>query len=294
METYRLRYFSAVARTGSMRQAAELLRISPAALSKAISLLEHDLRTKLLLPSGRGVILSEAGQRLAGKIEPLLEQLERLGEELRTGRIESKASLRIASFEVFTTWLLGPILEKHFPEVPVLVHELLPGKMESAVAEGIVDLAISYLPIPLASLDHLKIATLEMAVYAKRGAFEKTPFESLPFAIPISPVTGSPNKVRGLDGWPDDKIPRNVRYRVTLMETALELCRRSMAVAYLPSPVVKFHNECVKERFALERLAMPKIAERATRQDVYLIKRKSDAEDPVFKRLAAAIRILCR
>jgi DNA-binding transcriptional LysR family regulator len=40
MDTNRLRYFLVVCETGSVRKAADLLHVSPAALSKAIKILE--------------------------------------------------------------------------------------------------------------------------------------------------------------------------------------------------------------------------------------------------------------
>ncbi len=48
MDTGRLRYFCAVARTGSLRRAAELVKVSPPALSKAIKLLESECGVRLI------------------------------------------------------------------------------------------------------------------------------------------------------------------------------------------------------------------------------------------------------
>lgn len=268
------------------------MHITPAALSKSIGVLEKELGKKLILPSGRGIVISDVGLRFAARAEPIVTEFGRLKEN--TNDKPEIVPTRIASFEVFTTWLLGPVIEKHFPGTPVLVHEMLPGQMETAIAEGIADIGITYLPIPSPHVEHLKVALIEMGVYGLKDRFSKVPFEDLPFVIPISPVSGSPNKVRGLDGWPDDKVIRRILYRVTLMESAMELCRRGLAVAYLPTPVVQKHNDNVREKFALVPLTFPKIPKLRTCQDVYMIKRKSDVESPQFKRFASTIRILCQ
>lgn len=56
----------------------------------------------------------------------------------------------------------------------------------------------------------------------------------LSFVVPIHPAEGTPSKVIGPDGWPDHLIERQIKYRVTMMESAMELCREGHAVAYLP------------------------------------------------------------
>jgi DNA-binding transcriptional LysR family regulator len=116
------------------------------------------------------------------------------------------------------------------------------------------------------------------------------PFAELPFVIPVSRVEGTPSKVRGLDGWPDDRIPRNVRYRVTLMETALALTRRGLAAAYLPHFVVERHNRVAKGDGELHELFSP--LKGVALQPVYASKRKTDPEGPAFKALCRVLRTL--
>src|SRR4051812_7886033 len=119
MELNQLRYFSTVAKTGSMRKAAELLHVTPAALSKSICTLERELGEKLILPSGRGIIISDIGNRFAVRAESILADLENLKQT--SHRKPSLELLRLASFEVFTTWLLAPIVKKLSSDVPILI-----------------------------------------------------------------------------------------------------------------------------------------------------------------------------
>ncbi len=100
-----------------------------------------------------------------------------------------------------------------------------------------------------------------------------------------------PHKVKGLDGWPDDKIPRNIKYQVELMETAMEFCRKGVAVAYLPRFVVDLHNEQVKSQFRLSEIKSPR-GVKGDKQSVYIMKRKSDIEHPVFRKIANTLRHL--
>ena len=132
---------------------------------------------------------------------------------------------------------------------------------------------------------------VKMEIFGRKGQFTSTEFKELPFAAPISPVQGTPNKVLGLDGWPDDKILRNIRYQVAMMESALELCRQGLAVAYLPTFVAQLHNEHTKPASQLAKLNSPRGLTNKG-QPVYLIKRKSDVETPFMRSLAKALRAI--
>jgi len=138
----------------------------------------------------------------------------------------------------------------------------------------------------------MKITKIEMGIYGLKGKFRNPVFSELPFVVPVTPVVGTPTRVAGLDGWPDHLAPRKITYEVTLLESALELCRGGFAVAYLPKFVVRLHNQTVSPRKQLERLSTKQEASIAP-QDVYLIKRKSDAEGANAKKLARIIREVC-
>jgi DNA-binding transcriptional LysR family regulator len=96
-----------------------------------------------------------------------------------------------------------------------------------------------------------------MGIFGRVKQNESLDYGALKFVIPVTPIEGSPNKVRGLDGWPDDAFPRQVRYQVQMLETALGLCRRGLAVAYLPKFLVRLHNQTVRPSFALHEMPLP-------------------------------------
>lgn len=77
-----LRYFRAVARTGSIRAAADMLNVAPSAVSRQILKLEHELGAQLFDRQPRGVVLTEAGELLAGFTHDAFLQFERVRSEL--------------------------------------------------------------------------------------------------------------------------------------------------------------------------------------------------------------------
>lgn len=294
MDTNRIRYFLSLVRTGSVTKAAELHHISPPALSKAIKVFESELNEKLIVPDGRGILLTDRARALAPALEEIINKLDGIVEktDLTADSSEENKPLRISTFEVFSTHFMERVLSGAFDQRNCHIHELTPGRMEQSVANRDSDFALTYIPIPHPELDHLRVQSIEMGVYGLKGKFNHTPEEERPFVIPTTPVEGSPNKVRGLDGWPDDAFPRLIRYRVGMLETALGVCRRGLAVAYIPKFIAKLHNEVVKPEFALEEKSLPnKFPNR--KEYVYLVKRKTDLEDDVAKKLGAALRRLC-
>lgn len=287
----RMRYFLSLARTGSITRSAELHRISAPAFSKAIRLFEAEVGHKLTVPSGRGLILTDYARSLVPSIESIIQKVD----ELKMGAVAIKPKgkrLRVATFEVFSTYFMTKALKEYFEDYSCELQEAIPGKMEEMVATGKVDLALTYIPIPHPELDHLKVQEIEMGIFGNKQLLEKRNYSTVPFVAPMSPVEGSPNKVRGLDGWPDDAFPRNTTFQVAMMETALGLCRAGLAVAYLPKFVVSIHNEIVKPSLQIKELPLPPQFSK-TRSFVYLIKRKTDLEGTESKRLAQAIRKFC-
>jgi DNA-binding transcriptional LysR family regulator len=280
-----------MAQTGNMKRAGEILRVSPPALSKAMRVLEDEVGTKLWIRDGRRTILTDGGKRLLKRAPALVDDMRGLIEELKTGT-EGPQAVRIGTFEVFSTYFLSFLDRLGWTNHSLELHELLPGEVERYVAQGALDIGITYLPVPDPALDFIRVTSIEMGVFARKGALKGVAQPDLPFVIPVTPLQAIPTKVRGLDGWPDDAYRRKIAHRVTLLESALELCRQGRAAGYFPVFIAKEHNRRVKAEYQLERRKSP-YADRTCRADVFLVKRKSDEESATFRQLARAIRSIC-
>lgn len=240
MDLNQLRYFSVVAETGSIRRAAELLHLTPTALSKAVKVLEREVGVALVRPQGRGIALTDEGRHLARRAGPVLADLAGLPSELTT-RTVAGPMLRYASHEVFGTYFTRPLLAAMPPGAGIEHRYLPPGEIEASVLSGESDIGISYILMPSAGLELELIAEVPMGIFGLPELGELS-FEELAFAAPARPTIGSPVRPQSLDGWPDDRVPRTIRYRITTTELALELCRQGRAAAYFPSFVIALHN----------------------------------------------------
>jgi DNA-binding transcriptional LysR family regulator len=291
MNLARLEYFITVAQTGGLRRASEILHVSPPALSKAMKLLEDEMEIKLWVKDGRRILLTDAGKALLKRAPNMIDNLKNLKESLHQ-KTSAQTTLRIGTFEVFSTYFLNFLDRLQWNDVALELHELLPGEVEKYVASGDLDYGITYLPVPTPDLDFIKVTAIEMGVFTRKGAFKNVAQTDLPFVIPATPFQGVPTKVRGLDGWPEDAYQRKVLHRVTLMESALELCRQGRVAGYFPAFVVNAHNTRVCQDRELERRKSP-YGGRVCQADVFLVKRKSCEETHIVRKLAKAIRVVC-
>lgn len=288
MDIDRVRYFNVFSEAGSLVKASEILHISQPALSKALRLLESEVGLKLLEAEGRGLRLTEAGRSFKKETGHLLDQWLAVSAKVRG--ITDQTPTRIASFEVFTTYFLGHLM-KYVPVEGIEVHELSPGQLEQAIFDNKVDIGITYAPIPKSGIEFIEVTKIRMGVFGRQDKFKGQAFANLPFAIPLLPTEGTPSKVIGLDGWPDHRIPRLVRFRVTMMESAMELCRGGYAVAYLPTFVVDLHNESTKIEYKLKELESP-IPKKENMQSVFLVRRQRSNEAALERQMAKCLRSL--
>jgi DNA-binding transcriptional LysR family regulator len=292
MDTNRIRYFLSLARTGSITKAAELHHISAAAFSKSMKVFEGEVGEALTIPQGRGLVLTDYAKMILPNLQAIIQQIDAVRD--RTALKEQREGvLKIATFEVFSTHFMAKAIHDFFPERRCEIYEMIPGKMEEAVASGKADLALTYIPIPHPELDLLRIVDIEMGIFGRPSLIAKSKSDSVPFAAPVSPIEGSPNKVRGLDGWPDDAFSRQIKYHVEMLETVMGLCREGLAMAYIPKFTARLHNEIVRAELRLEMMSSPRGFPKR-RDSVFLIKRKSDHEGVEAKKLAQAVRKICR
>ncbi|MBC7286228.1 LysR family transcriptional regulator, partial [Hoeflea sp.] len=72
MDLRQLRYFQAIAETGSISAASQRLNVAQPALSLHLRNMEEHLGTRLVLRGPRGVQLTEAGEMLRARARRLL------------------------------------------------------------------------------------------------------------------------------------------------------------------------------------------------------------------------------
>lgn len=83
MELTQIRYFLEVAETQHITRSAEKLHIAQPSLTQAIHRLEESLGVPLFMTKGRGIVLTEYGKYLQKRLQPIVEELDMLPEQLK-------------------------------------------------------------------------------------------------------------------------------------------------------------------------------------------------------------------
>jgi DNA-binding transcriptional LysR family regulator len=288
METNRIRQFCAVAETQNLRKASEILGISHGGLFKSLKVLEAELGFALFRKEGRGIVFTEEGKDFYPRA---LKFLTAHAEMVSFNQTHAKA-LRLGTFEVFSTYFFSAILAKEFDHSEIILRELIPGRLEQALIENEIDIGLTYEPIPMQGLRILPVVKCTMSIFGKKGVFQSLPFENIPFATPVFPIHSSISGVKGLDGWPDDKIQRHIRYKVDMMETALQLCSEERSVGFFPTFLVELYNKTRIKEFQLCELDGPR-ALKSVKRTVYLVLRTTSVESKEAKKIAKSLRKFC-
>lgn len=147
MDLKQLRSFLHVAETGSFSLAAIRLNVTQPALSRQIRLLEGDAGIALFIRTGRGVRLSEAGEKMVPHARSIAEKMERLKIEMTAFVGTISGEVRLGLPPSVGTILAGPVVEKFrtdFPNVHLRVTQMLSGGLQDALLNGRLDMGILF------------------------------------------------------------------------------------------------------------------------------------------------------
>ena len=91
----KMRVFTHVVETGSFTAAAQHLQMTTTRISRAVSDLEANLRTRLLDRTTRRIALTEPGERYLQRCEQILEHVEEAEAEARDANARPRGKLRV-------------------------------------------------------------------------------------------------------------------------------------------------------------------------------------------------------
>lgn len=130
-----------------MSEAARRLQLTPAAVAHQLKLLERELGTRLVVRSGRTVVLTEAGHRLVDRAGTILRELGNLkaaiNDEVAAGELKLGA-INTALHSVVPEILAGFV--KVYPDARVDIRSGLTSDLYDAVTRGELDAAICLHP----------------------------------------------------------------------------------------------------------------------------------------------------
>lgn len=150
MELHQLRYFCAVAETGSFSRAAEQSHVSQPSLSQQIMKLEDELGARLFDRLGRSVRLTDTGRTFLPRARGVLRELEAAKGDVVEHKDSVGGAVTIGVIPTVAPYLLPPYLtsfSRKFPQASVTVVEDITPVLLERVRAGTIDVAVLALPI---------------------------------------------------------------------------------------------------------------------------------------------------
>lgn len=246
MEIFELKYFLAVAKVENVNRAAEQIHVSAGSLSKAIARLENELQTPLFFKSGRGIRLTPEGTILKKKAAEILQ----IEEDVRLGLLGKEAgslNIYISSEEILQTAFGIELLQKirrHYPLARTQFLIRTDQKAIEQVIDGEAHIALMTSEPPremaskvLAKVEFKVCASKNHPLFKNYTHKQVVPIDEVlnhPFVSPDSAILGRVLNSNSIDGWRDDKFPRQIKYKVCGLKLMENLVQSGLALGYFP------------------------------------------------------------
>ncbi|OVZ55403.1 LysR family transcriptional regulator [Pigmentiphaga sp. NML080357] len=191
------RAFLAIGELGSLTRAALFLNSNQSLLSRQLNALERECGTRLFVRTGRGVELSDVGQRIFPQVRALLADAEQLENEIREQARDASGRVTLGTLPSIGHHLVGQLFTEvraRYPGVSLKVLEGSSGQVEEWLADARVDIGILYRYGGTLPEHEQCLATVDSYLIGPAGdrltAQEEVPFRSLhelPFILPSAP-----------------------------------------------------------------------------------------------------------
>jgi DNA-binding transcriptional LysR family regulator len=165
-----LRYVLAIARFGTIAEAARRLLVDEATVTRRLARIERKLGARLFERGPGKIALTEAGRTSAAAAEQVEEEVERLVAAVAGADRVAAGRVRLTTVPVIANRLLIPALPSLFAANPGLAVDLIAEPRDLSPARREVDLAVR-LARPVREMRTLarRIGHLTYAVYGPRG-----------------------------------------------------------------------------------------------------------------------------
>jgi len=239
MDLRQLEYFVSVADTGSFSRAAVELDLAQPSLSRQIALLETELGQRLLTRTGRGAVVTEAGNALLMHARSMLDSARRVKDELREmhaspgGRVVVGMPPRVA---LGLSVRLVQCFRQRFPRALLTVLEGLSVPLRESLIAGRLDLALLFDPPAAPQLAYQSLTRERLLLVAPPGSRlpERVSLSALADYPMVLPST--PNAIRSLVNavLRPRRIELQVLAEVGAVHTVLALVAKAVGCTILP------------------------------------------------------------
>ena len=146
IEVRRLRVLRALADHGTVTAAAEVLHLTPSAVSQQLAALESEVGQELLERRGRRVTITSAGHLLLAHTDTILTEVERAEDAMRLHANGANGEVRVTAFATAISLLVAPTLTRlreTNPGLDLVVRDAEGHQGITQLLDGDADIAIA-------------------------------------------------------------------------------------------------------------------------------------------------------
>lgn len=150
-----LRVFVTVAQAKSFSRAGDIIGLSQSAVSHSVKELELQTGVRLLDRTTREVVLTEAGQQLAARLERILDELNSTLREVGRMGQQLTGTVRVAASQTISAHLIPQCIaqsNQRYPEIDFVLHDRPQQWVLESIRHGEVDFGIVIDPGPVNDL----------------------------------------------------------------------------------------------------------------------------------------------
>jgi DNA-binding transcriptional LysR family regulator len=274
MDIHKLELLVAVVESPTMTKAAEKMHLSTAAVSLQLQALAEELKTELFVRSGRNLVVTPAGRRVADEARNIIALLDNLRHEFPGSSQRDSRPFHFATGATALIYRLGKQfrrLRQEFPNLDLRVSVLATEEMIAGLLERQFDLALISLPVseekvrivPLFEEELLLIRPSPVRVRGHHiGTIRRQEIDGAPFLL----YPPHSNMRRLIDRFLDDlEVRRRVVMEASDTEAIKGLVESGFGYSILPEYALKeqtkfFQTMRIEGRRLVRRqaLGMPK------------------------------------
>ena len=197
MDIRQLKTFVEVATNGSYARTAAIVGVAQSALSRQVSALERAIGDRLFHRTGRGVVLTELGERMLPRARALVADAEAWADAARGERAEPHGEVTLGAVPVASRGLIAAItgeIRNSLPGIRLRALEGYSGQVEEWLASGRVEIGIynRYRRGRVANAEALArtevhLITRRSHPMARRREVAVRALADVPLALPVRP-----------------------------------------------------------------------------------------------------------
>ncbi|WP_145830095.1 LysR substrate-binding domain-containing protein [Streptomyces sp. T12] len=294
MDVKQLNALLTVAETGSVTRAAQLLHLVQSAVTRQVQALEDELGVQLFERTRTGMLLTEAGSRLAETARHVMTELERAEAEVRQNAGTVQGIVAVGLLESVSDLVAEPLvarLARTHPQVELRLYTAFAGHLRQWLYDGTLDVALLFGITDPSAISVTPLATEALWAVAPPDA-RLSPDRPVPYAEVARHPVIAPARGNGLRTLLEEVAARagttaRVAIETNSARVQKQLVAKGHGWAVLPAI-------CVADEVSSRALSMAALDDPDAQRQLVLAmprsRRRSAATEVVARSLVALLR----